>query len=97
MSADLFDPATRGSSWTACDTCGARWTGKSECHCSSCHRNLGGLGLFERHIKHGRCLSDRALRERGMRKQYREPRCPVWRLGGAVLVPLPQDEEDGDE
>jgi hypothetical protein len=41
--------------------CGARWTGFRTTHCGGCHATFGGLTVFDRHRRDGRCLNPAQL------------------------------------
>jgi hypothetical protein len=47
---------SRDRDFTQCQACGRRWTGKTECHCPSCHQHFGSPTAFDRHLVGGRCL-----------------------------------------
>lgn len=48
--------SSRDRDYTHCHTCGRRWTGKRECHCTRCHNHFGSESAFDRHQLAGRCL-----------------------------------------
>lgn len=62
--------------------CGKTWSGNGVAHCSGCHENFSGVGLFDRHRSitgaHGTCVPPDQLRTTGGERVC-ELRDGVWR------------------
>ena len=52
------------SSHSSCRTCGRKWTGMKECHCTACHRHFSTVRNFDAHMKRGRCVDPLTLHQR---------------------------------
>lgn len=61
-------PARRHGHTSGCGGCARRWTSELECHCASCHRQFGGIWVFDAHRINGACVDPGVIVTRGGRR-----------------------------